>query len=116
VAEGEACITSARMQAALAAAKARGARLGNSHLRPGTFEQAFAPNRVAAKIITSKARRYAADMAPVIRLTRAEGVTSLAAIAAARTALGVLSPSGRGGWLVTTTLNPPPVTNRQQGQ
>jgi DNA invertase Pin-like site-specific DNA recombinase len=112
----EARMTSARMQAALAAAKARGVRLGNPHLRPGTRERGFAANRVAATFITAKARRYAADMAPVIRSTRAEGATSRAAIAAALTARGVPSPSpsGRGGWLIRSTLNPPSGTNRQQ--
>ena len=107
-------MTSARMQAALAAAKARGVRLGNPHLRPGTRERGFAANRVAATVITAKVRRYAADMAPVIRSTRAEGATSRAAIAAALTARGVPSPSGRGGWLIRSTLNPPSGMNRQQ--
>jgi DNA invertase Pin-like site-specific DNA recombinase len=113
VPEAEARMTSARMKAALAAAKARGARLG-SHVRPGTREQAFAANRAAAKVITAKAQRNAADMAPVIGLTRAEGATSLAAIAAALTARGVPSPSRRGGWLIRTTLNPRSGTNRRQ--
>ena len=66
------------------------------------------------EFVTAKARRYAADMAPVIRSTRAEGATSRAAIAAALTARGVPSPSGRGGWLIRATLNPPSGTNRQQ--
>jgi DNA invertase Pin-like site-specific DNA recombinase len=108
VPEAEARMTSARMKAALAAA-----RLG-SHVRPGTREQAFAANRAAAKVITAKAQRNAADMAPVIGLTRAEGATSLAAIAAALTARGVPSPSRRGGWLIRTTLNPRSGTNRRQ--
>ena len=73
VAEEEARTTSARTKAALAAAKARGVRLGNPHLKPGTREQALAANRVAAKVITAKARRYAADMAPVISLHQGRG-------------------------------------------
>jgi hypothetical protein len=38
-------MTSARTKSALAAAKARGVRLGNPHLKPGTREQALAANR-----------------------------------------------------------------------
>ena len=103
----------ARMKAA-SGAKARGARLGNPRRRPGTREEAFSANRMAAKVIIAKVRRDAADMAPAIRLTLAEGATSLAAIAAALTARSVPRPSGRGGWLIRTTLNPPSGTNRQQ--
>ena len=114
VADEEARMTSARMKAALATAQARGVRPSNPHQRPGTREQAFVANRVAAKVIIAKARRDAADMAPAIRLTLAEGATSLAAIAAALTARSVPRPSGRGGWLIRTTLNPPSGTNRQQ--
>jgi DNA invertase Pin-like site-specific DNA recombinase len=114
VAEEEARMTSAGMKAALGATRARGATLGKAHRRPGTRERAFAANRVAAKAITAKAQRYVADMAPVIRLIRAEGATSLTAIVPALTARGVPSPSGRSGRLIRTTLNPQCGTNRQQ--
>ena len=46
----------------------------------------------------AKADTLAADLAPVITIIRAEGITSLAAIAAALTDRGIPSPSGRGGW------------------
>jgi DNA invertase Pin-like site-specific DNA recombinase len=98
VAEEEARMTSARTKAALAAARARGVKLGNPNLKPGTREKALAANRMAAKAITAKARRYAADMAPVIAAIKTEGATSLGAIAAALTARGVPSPNGRGRW------------------
>src|SRR5215472_1667667 len=48
VAEEEARMISARTKAALEAAKARGVRLGNPRLRPGTRLQALAAGRVAA--------------------------------------------------------------------
>lgn len=114
VAQEEVRMTSARMKAAQGAPKARGATLGNPHLRPGTRRQAFAAHRLTAKVITAKARRYSAAMAQVIRLTLAEGATSLAAIAAAMTTRGVSSPSGRGGWHIRSNLNPRSGTNRQQ--
>src|SRR5690242_19975800 len=59
VAELEAGLISERTKAALAQAKARGGRLGNPRLQPGTREQAL--HAAAAK------RRQAADRAAQIR-------------------------------------------------
>ena len=114
VADEEARMTSARMKAALATAQARGVRPSNPHQRPGTREQAFVANRVAAKVHPRQGLPLSRNMAPVIRLTRAGGATSLAAIAPALTAQGVASLSGRGGCLIRTILNPQSGTNRQQ--
>ena len=72
--------------------------MGNPTLRPGTREQALAAGRLAVAAKVAKADTLAADLAPVITIIRAEGITSLAAIAAALTDRGIPSPSGRGGW------------------
>lgn len=98
VAEEEARMISARTKAALAAAKARGVRLGNPHLRPGTRETALAASRVAAVAKTTKARKAASDLAPIIADIQASGAASLGQIAAALTARAVPTPSGRGVW------------------
>ncbi|UGX93508.1 recombinase family protein [Bradyrhizobium barranii subsp. barranii] len=91
VAELEAGLISARTKAALAAAKARGQRLGGD--RGGNLSStARALGRDAqAKI----ADRRAADLAPLLRELRAEGRTSPTDIARALTARGI--PTARGG-------------------
>jgi hypothetical protein len=93
---------SAATKAALAAAKARGVRLGNPNLQPGTRAMALAAGRVAAVAKAAKVRALAADLTPVIDSIRAEGVGSLGGIAAALAARGIPSPSGRGGWHAAT--------------
>ena len=67
VAELEAGLISQRTRAALAAAKARGTRLGNPQLRSGAPEQA----RVAAAAKSAQARRArAADVLPYLEAPR----------------------------------------------
>ncbi len=100
VAEEEARMISARTKAALAAAKARGVRLGNPKLRAGTPEQAHA----AAAAKSAKAVARVADLRPVVAEIRAAGVTTLAGIAKALAARGVPTPSGRGAWSPATVL------------
>lgn len=94
LAEKERSLISQRTTAALVAAKARGVRLGNPQLRPGTPEAAHSAARAKAQ----QARERALDIAPVISELREAGCTSLAQIAAALTARGIASPSGKGGW------------------
>jgi DNA invertase Pin-like site-specific DNA recombinase len=81
VAELEAGLISSRTKAALAAAKARGVKLGGNR---GAIisRQARATGR-AAQAARAKAR--AADLAPILAELRGLGVTTLAAIAQALT-------------------------------
>ena len=94
VAEEETRLGSARTKAALAIAKARGVRLGNPNLRPGTRDQALA----AAAAKKEQARTRAADLAPVIAELRCAGIGTFGGLARALTARGVPTLSGRGRW------------------
>lgn len=90
IAQGERQAISDRTRAALQAAKARGVRLGNPHLQPGTAEGAAAASRAAS----DQARRRAEDLREVIEDARAQGRTSLRAIAAHLNGLEI--PTARG--------------------
>jgi DNA invertase Pin-like site-specific DNA recombinase len=91
VAQKEREMISARTKAALAAAKARGQRLGG--FRGYVPSDAVRAAAVAAK--AAKARDRAADVLPTIREIRAAGITSLSGIAWELNARGV--PTLRGG-------------------
>ena len=92
VAEEEARMISARTKAALAAAKARGVRLGNPNLLAGSSAQARAANAVK----TERALKQAADVLPFIEQARRAGATTLQQLADALAARGVPTPSGSG--------------------
>jgi len=94
VAEYEREMISARTKAALAAAKARGVRLGNPHLRRGSPLTAGA----ARSARTAKSRAYAADVLPYIEAARRAGAASLRQIAEALMARGIKTPSGGERW------------------
>jgi len=86
-------MVSERTRAALAARKARGARLGNR-------TNLAAAQRLGAARTAEAARRFAENVAPVIRGIQASGVTSLRGIAAALNARGVRTAHG-GRWAAT---------------
>jgi hypothetical protein len=94
VAEEEARATSTRTKAALAAAKARGVRLGNPQLRPG--DSATAADARAAW--SAAAARRAAEVLPYLDTARRAGATTLQQLADALTARGVRTPRGGEGW------------------
>jgi DNA invertase Pin-like site-specific DNA recombinase len=94
VAELEAGLISSRTKAALAAAKARGQKLGGVRSTRLTDEARAMGRSVIAKRATDKA----ADYASIIRELQAAGITSLAGIAAALNERGIPTASGQGTW------------------
>jgi len=98
VAELEAGLTGQRTRAALAAAKARGTRLGNPRLRPGTPAGARAARVAHAEL----AQARSAELRAVLDGMRTDDVmpeaASLRQIAAALEARGVRAPQGGANW------------------
>lgn len=111
VAELEAGLISQRTRAALAAAKARGVRLGNPNPVPATPAMAAAARQARRR--QAAARR--ADVLAVVCQVQAEGAGSLRAIAAALRAHGVRAPAGGERWSaaqVRRLLQSPASSNR----
>jgi DNA invertase Pin-like site-specific DNA recombinase len=93
LAEKERRLISERTRVALAAKRARGEPLGN---RVNLAEA----QALGAAAVSAEARRFAENVAPVIRVVRAGGLTSLRGIATALNARGVRSARG-GQWAAT---------------
>ncbi len=102
VAQHEREAISARTKAALAAAKARGVKLG----RPGnlTPEGRARGSRRGNEAKALRARARARDLLPVMEELRAAGTTSLAGLARALNERGVPSPRG-GRWYASSVRN-----------
>jgi DNA invertase Pin-like site-specific DNA recombinase len=98
VAEHDAKLISERTKAALAAAKARGVRLGGYRGARLTAEA----RKAGCKAVTVRANARAADLAPIVRDLQATGARSLRAIAAALNQRGVRTPRGVGRWQAGT--------------
>ena len=94
VAELEAGMIGDRTRKALAAAKARGTKLGGSRGVVLTAEQRAMGRAVQAARSTARA----ADVRPIIAELQAEGVTSLAQLAAALTERGIPTSRGADRW------------------
>ncbi|HLZ65511.1 MAG TPA: recombinase family protein [Aliidongia sp.] len=93
IAEEEARKISARTKAALAAAKARGTKLGG--YRGGPVPDIRLHQEAGAAAARAKADENAERLAPIIDRLRGEGMTSVRQIAAGLNRLGV--PTSRGG-------------------
>lgn len=94
VAEEEARMISARTKAALAAAKARGVKLGGFRGRAGTLEDVAKAS--AAK--REKAAERAEALAPIFSRIDPEASLTLRAMASALEAEGVPTVTGKGKW------------------
>ncbi len=95
VAEHEAKMISERTRAALAAAKARGVKLGGDR---GRFVGVRAlGNPASAAVRAARADKRAADLAPMIEELQASGL-SLRAVAAELTHRGIETPRAGGAW------------------
>ena len=97
VAEEEARMISARTKAALAAAKARGVKLGNPRLKAGDYRMSTRGHHAQAL----RSRQRAADLLPHVRTSQSEGNVSLRQIADDLTAKGIKAPGGGEVWGAT---------------
>jgi len=94
VAELEAGLISARTKAALAAAKARGKKLGGNR----GVSLSSASRQAGSTLRSNRARAWAADLAPLLAEFQSEGVTSLRALACALNERRIPTPGGRSIW------------------
>lgn len=101
--EDEARKISERTKAALAAAKARGTKLGNpKNLRD---EHRAKGRRAAAETLSARADQHAAALAGTIKKIQASGATSLRAIARELERRGVPTARGRASWTPASVSN-----------
>jgi DNA invertase Pin-like site-specific DNA recombinase len=92
VAEHEREMISQRTKAALAAAKARGTRLGGDR---GNLRTVGEMGRAISRVVRiKKAADRTADLSPIITEIRASGATSLGKIAKALNERGIRTPRG----------------------
>jgi DNA invertase Pin-like site-specific DNA recombinase len=103
VAEAERDLISRRTKEALAAARARGVRLGNPN-GAAALQRAGRGAAALRAAVTQNADAHAADLAPVIARLQAAGHTSLRALARELNARGILTRRG-GEWHVSTVRN-----------
>jgi DNA invertase Pin-like site-specific DNA recombinase len=95
VAEHERKMISKRTKEALQAAKARGVKLGNPQLKPGSAHTA----RQASMAASEAYSRRAEDLRPMIE---SAGVTDLKELCTYMDLMGVKSPLGKSNWNVPT--------------
>lgn len=98
VAEHEAEMASVRTKAALAAAKARGVKLGGYRGGNGpSLEQRQEGRAIAARTVSARVASYAATVLPHVTALKDQGL-SLNAIAKCLTAAGIATPNGSTTW------------------
>jgi DNA invertase Pin-like site-specific DNA recombinase len=95
VAEHEAAMISSRTKAALAAAKARGTKLGGN--RGNIADVSVIGNQASAMVRAVRADKRAGDLLPIIRNIQTAGASSLRQVAAELTRQGIPTPRG-GQW------------------
>jgi DNA invertase Pin-like site-specific DNA recombinase len=100
VAEEEGRAISKRTKDALAAAKARGVKLGGNRGVTPTVKM----RKLAIAARQERAASRATDLKPTIDDLRARGVTSLTAIAAALNEVGIPTARGDGSWSAVQVL------------
>ena len=103
VAQAERQAISRRTKEALAAARARGTKLGNPN-GAAALRRAAKGNGAAVEAVKTRAAGRAADYAPVISDIRANGFESLAAIARELNRRGIVTPRG-GKWHASSVRN-----------
>ncbi len=103
VAQQEREAISRRTKEALAAAKARGVRLGNPN-GAAALRRAGQGNAASIEAIRSFADSHARNLKPVLDALAEEGVVSLGAVAAALNERGMLTPRG-GKWHKSSVRN-----------
>lgn len=103
VAQAERKAISRRTLEALAAAKARGTRLGNPN-GAAALRRAAKGNAAAIEAVRAGAAERATDYAPVIADIQASGATSLPAIARELNVRGIVTPRG-GKWHPSSVRN-----------
>jgi DNA invertase Pin-like site-specific DNA recombinase len=96
LAEKERALIAGRTKSALAAAKAKGVKLGNPNIE--------AAQGVAVAAVKAEADRAAANVLPIIAEIRKSGATTLRAIAEALNARGIPTPRG-GRWHAMSVRN-----------
>ena len=102
VAELEAGLVSERTKAALAAAKARGVKLGNPN-GARALRGKQVGNKEAVAAIKLKAQEHATNLRSILDDVRGEGITSIRLTAEELNRRGILAPRG-GEWQPTTVL------------
>lgn len=100
VAELEAGLISERTKAALAAAKARGVKLGNPN-GARALKGKQVGNKQAVAAVKARANDRASNLASIVEDLRTKGVTSVRAVAEELNAQGILTPRG-GRWHATS--------------
>lgn len=103
VAEAERELISKRTKEALAAARARGVRLGNPN-GAEALRRAGKGGKALREAVSNNADAHAADLAPLISEIRVAGHTSLRSMAVELTRRGMLTRRG-GQWHVSTVRN-----------